>query len=107
MWKGGFNFVWELGIDLKANIVYDDLPSCNVPPLQPEGSVLKDRFKSLQKRNLIEPRERAKWEPLVVLFNEQIDALLNIVFYNLLFSYRFTRRYKLKYVEKRAFKEIS
>lgn len=33
---------------------------CNVMPLQPEGSVLKDRFKSLQKRNLIEPRERAK-----------------------------------------------
>ncbi|TSP46814.1 Ribosome biogenesis protein NOP53 [Bagarius yarrelli] len=28
--------------------------------LKPEGSVLKDRFKSLQKRNLIEPRERAK-----------------------------------------------
>lgn len=30
------------------------------PPLQPEGSVLRDRFKSLQKRNMIEPRERAK-----------------------------------------------
>uniref|UniRef100_A0A3Q3KIC3 Ribosome biogenesis protein NOP53 n=1 Tax=Monopterus albus TaxID=43700 RepID=A0A3Q3KIC3_MONAL len=28
--------------------------------LKPEGSVAKDRFKSLQKRNLIEPRERAK-----------------------------------------------
>ncbi|KAF5895304.1 ribosome biogenesis protein NOP53, partial [Clarias magur] len=27
--------------------------------LKPEGSVLKDRFMSLQKRNLIEPRERA------------------------------------------------
>ncbi|XP_068172653.1 ribosome biogenesis protein NOP53 [Antennarius striatus] len=47
--------------------------------LKPEGSVLKDRFKSLQKRNLIEPRERAK----------------------------FKRRYKLKYTEKRAFKEIT
>lgn len=47
--------------------------------LKPEGSVLKDRFKSLQKRNLIEPRERAK----------------------------FKRRYKLKYVEKRAFREIT
>ncbi|XP_047449991.1 ribosome biogenesis protein NOP53 [Mugil cephalus] len=47
--------------------------------LKPEGSVLKDRFKSLQKRNLIEPRERAK----------------------------FKRRLKLKYVEKRAFKEIT
>ncbi|XP_030633173.1 ribosome biogenesis protein NOP53 [Chanos chanos] len=46
--------------------------------LKPEGSVLKDRFKSFQKRNLIEPRERAK----------------------------FKRKYKLKYVEKRAFKEI-
>ncbi|XP_040901757.1 ribosome biogenesis protein NOP53 isoform X2 [Toxotes jaculatrix] len=47
--------------------------------LKPEGSVLKDRFKSLQKRNLIEPRERAK----------------------------FKRRHKLKYVEKRAFREIT
>ncbi|KAI3354524.1 hypothetical protein L3Q82_019035 [Scortum barcoo] len=47
--------------------------------LKPEGSILKDRFKSLQKRNLIEPRERAK----------------------------FKRRYKLKYVEKRAFREIT
>ncbi|KAL3992276.1 BCL2/adenovirus E1B 19 kDa protein-interacting protein 3-like [Sarotherodon galilaeus] len=47
--------------------------------LKPEGSVLMDRFKSLQKRNLIEPRERAK----------------------------FKRRLKVKYVEKRAFKEIS
>lgn len=28
--------------------------------MQPEGSILKDRFKSLQKRNLIEPRERAR-----------------------------------------------
>ncbi|XP_043918730.1 ribosome biogenesis protein NOP53 [Protopterus annectens] len=28
--------------------------------LKPEGSILRDRFKSLQKRNLIEPRERAK-----------------------------------------------
>uniref|UniRef100_A0A146W2T8 Ribosome biogenesis protein NOP53 n=1 Tax=Fundulus heteroclitus TaxID=8078 RepID=A0A146W2T8_FUNHE len=47
--------------------------------LKPEGSILKDRFKSLQKRNLIEPRERAK----------------------------FKRRLKVKYVEKRAFKEIT
>ncbi|XP_062242381.1 ribosome biogenesis protein NOP53 [Platichthys flesus] len=47
--------------------------------LKPEGSVAKDRFKSLQKRNLIEPRERAK----------------------------FKRRLKLKYTEKRAFKAIT
>uniref|UniRef100_A0A1A8BUX0 Ribosome biogenesis protein NOP53 n=2 Tax=Nothobranchius kadleci TaxID=1051664 RepID=A0A1A8BUX0_NOTKA len=47
--------------------------------LKPEGSILKDRFKSLQKRNLIEPRERAK----------------------------FRRKLKVKYVEKRAFKEIT
>ncbi|XP_064408814.1 ribosome biogenesis protein NOP53 isoform X2 [Latimeria chalumnae] len=46
--------------------------------LKPEGSILKDRFKSLQKRNLIESRERAK----------------------------FKRKYRLKYVEKRAFREI-
>ncbi|KAM6032479.1 LOW QUALITY PROTEIN: ribosome biogenesis protein NOP53 [Chlamydotis macqueenii] len=47
--------------------------------LKPEGSVLRDRFKSLQKRNMIEPRERAK----------------------------FKRRYRLKYVEKRAFREVT
>ncbi|KAF7242445.1 Ribosome biogenesis protein NOP53 [Varanus komodoensis] len=47
--------------------------------LKPEGSILRDRFKSLQKRNLIEPRERAK----------------------------FKRKYRLKYVEKRAFREIT
>ncbi|KAF4076688.1 hypothetical protein AMELA_G00217960 [Ameiurus melas] len=46
--------------------------------LKPEGSIVKDRFKSLQKRNLIEPRERAK----------------------------FKRKHKVKYVEKRAFREI-
>ncbi|XP_054649923.1 ribosome biogenesis protein NOP53 isoform X2 [Dunckerocampus dactyliophorus] len=56
----------------------DELTS-SLRQLKPEGSVLKDRFKSLQKRNLIEPRERAK----------------------------FKRRYKLKYVEKRAFREIT
>ncbi|NXW81943.1 NOP53 protein, partial [Alopecoenas beccarii] len=47
--------------------------------LKPEGSVLRDRFKSLQKRSLIEPRERAK----------------------------FKRRYRQKYVEKRAFREVT
>lgn len=47
--------------------------------LKPEGSVLMDRFRSFQKRNMIEPRERAK----------------------------FKRKYKLKYVEKRAFKAVT
>uniref|UniRef100_A0A8B9QVG8 Ribosome biogenesis protein NOP53 n=1 Tax=Anas platyrhynchos TaxID=8839 RepID=A0A8B9QVG8_ANAPL len=47
--------------------------------LKPEGSVVHDRFKSLQKRSLIEPRERAK----------------------------FKRRYRVKYVEKRAFREVT
>ncbi|XP_075042999.1 ribosome biogenesis protein NOP53 [Mixophyes fleayi] len=47
--------------------------------LKPEGSVTTDRFKSFQKRNLIEPRERAK----------------------------FKRRLKVKYVEKRAFREVT
>uniref|UniRef100_A0A667Y4A6 Ribosome biogenesis protein NOP53 n=1 Tax=Myripristis murdjan TaxID=586833 RepID=A0A667Y4A6_9TELE len=56
----------------------DELAS-SLRQLKPEGSILKDRFKSLQKRNLIEPRERAK----------------------------FKRRHKLKYVEKRAFREIT
>ncbi|XP_036393036.1 ribosome biogenesis protein NOP53 [Megalops cyprinoides] len=56
----------------------DEIPS-SLRTLKPEGSILKDRFKSLQKRNLIEPRERAK----------------------------FKRRHKLKYVEKRAFKAIA
>ncbi|KAG5837346.1 hypothetical protein ANANG_G00238300 [Anguilla anguilla] len=56
----------------------DEVPG-SLRLLRPEGSVLKDRFKSLQKRNMIEPRERAK----------------------------FKRKHKLKYVEKRAFKAIT
>ncbi|KAM5146779.1 ribosome biogenesis protein NOP53 [Mantella aurantiaca] len=47
--------------------------------LKPEGSLAKERFKSFQKRSLIEPRERAK----------------------------FKRKLKVKYVEKRAFREIT
>ncbi|XP_053460704.1 ribosome biogenesis protein NOP53 isoform X1 [Nycticebus coucang] len=46
--------------------------------LKPEGNILCDRFKSFQRRNMIEPRERAK----------------------------FKRKYKVKLVEKRAFREI-
>ncbi|XP_029628571.1 ribosome biogenesis protein NOP53 [Salmo trutta] len=60
-------------------IQLSDEISGSLRTLKPEGSVLKDRFKSMQKRNMIEPRERAK----------------------------FKRRHKLKYVEKRAFKEIT
>jgi hypothetical protein len=29
--------------------------------IQPEGNIMTDRYKSLQKRNIIEPRERAKY----------------------------------------------
>ncbi|XP_043852646.1 ribosome biogenesis protein NOP53 isoform X2 [Dromiciops gliroides] len=46
--------------------------------LKPEGSILRDRFKSFQRRNMIEPRERAK----------------------------FKRKYKVKLVEKRSFREL-
>ncbi|XP_018598262.2 ribosome biogenesis protein NOP53 [Scleropages formosus] len=63
--------------DLEVQL--SDELSGSLRTLKPEGSILKDRFKSLQKRNLIEPRERAK----------------------------FKRKYKLKYVEKRAFKAIT
>ncbi|NWQ72618.1 NOP53 protein, partial [Neopipo cinnamomea] len=56
----------------------EELPEC-LRSLRPEGNVLRDRFKSLQRRNLIEPRERAK----------------------------FKRRYRVKYVEKRAFREVT
>ncbi|KAM8794001.1 LOW QUALITY PROTEIN: ribosome biogenesis protein NOP53 [Eudromia elegans] len=56
----------------------DELPE-SLRVLKPEGSVLRDRFKSLQRRSLIEPRERA----------------------------RFKRKYRLKYVEKRAFREVT
>uniref|UniRef100_A0A8C1T2H9 Ribosome biogenesis protein NOP53 n=1 Tax=Cyprinus carpio TaxID=7962 RepID=A0A8C1T2H9_CYPCA len=46
--------------------------------LKPEGSILKDIFKSLQRRNISEARERSECK----------------------------RKYKLKYSEKRAFREI-
>uniref|UniRef100_A0A3P9GZE1 Ribosome biogenesis protein NOP53 n=1 Tax=Oryzias latipes TaxID=8090 RepID=A0A3P9GZE1_ORYLA len=63
--------------DLEVQL--SDELAASLRQLKPEGSVLKDRFKSLQKRNLIEPRERAK----------------------------FKRRLKVKYVEKRAFRQIT
>ncbi|NXK43649.1 NOP53 protein, partial [Piprites chloris] len=56
----------------------EELPE-SLRTLRPEGHVLRDRFKSLQRRNMIEPRERAK----------------------------FKRRYRVKYVEKRAFREVT
>ncbi|XP_056395629.1 ribosome biogenesis protein NOP53 [Hyla sarda] len=65
----------EPDVDLKLSEELTD----SLRKLKPEGSVIKDRFKSFQKRNLIEPRERAK----------------------------FKRKLKVKYVEKRAFREIS
>ncbi|KAM4695717.1 LOW QUALITY PROTEIN: ribosome biogenesis protein NOP53 [Rhinophrynus dorsalis] len=65
----------EPAIDL---LLSDDLPE-SLRKLKPEGSVVSDRFKSFQKRNLIEPRERAK----------------------------FKRKLKVKYVEKRAFREVT
>uniref|UniRef100_A0A8I5YU51 Ribosome biogenesis protein NOP53 n=1 Tax=Pongo abelii TaxID=9601 RepID=A0A8I5YU51_PONAB len=46
--------------------------------LKPEGNILRERFKSFQRRNMIESRERAK----------------------------FKRKYKVKLGEKRAFREI-
>ncbi|KAM8954468.1 ribosome biogenesis protein NOP53 [Pelodytes ibericus] len=58
-------------------LLSDELPG-TLRKLKPEGSIAKDRFKSFQKRNLIEPRERAK----------------------------FKRKLKVKYVEKRAFREV-
>ncbi|XP_063793922.1 ribosome biogenesis protein NOP53 [Pseudophryne corroboree] len=65
----------EPAIDLQLS---DELTD-SLRKLKPEGSVARDRFKSFQKRSLIEPRERAK----------------------------FKRRLKVKYVEKRAFREIT
>uniref|UniRef100_A0A8C4WYZ9 Ribosome biogenesis protein NOP53 n=1 Tax=Eptatretus burgeri TaxID=7764 RepID=A0A8C4WYZ9_EPTBU len=47
--------------------------------LKPEGNLLKDRFKSFQRRNIIEPRQRAKLR----------------------------RKYKVKFQEKRAYREIT
>uniref|UniRef100_H2LXK5 Ribosome biogenesis protein NOP53 n=1 Tax=Oryzias latipes TaxID=8090 RepID=H2LXK5_ORYLA len=70
---GRLKYAQDLEVQLS-----DEL-AASLRQLKPEGSVLKDRFKSLQKRNLIEPRERAK----------------------------FKRRLKVKYVEKRAFRQIT
>lgn len=50
----------------------------SLPTLNPDGNILCDRFKSFQRTNMIEPRERAK----------------------------FKRKYKVKLVEKRAFREL-
>ncbi|XP_077049137.1 ribosome biogenesis protein NOP53 isoform X1 [Agelaius phoeniceus] len=47
--------------------------------LRPQGNLLRDRFRSLQRRNVLEPRLRAK----------------------------FKRRYRVKYVEKRSFRAVT
>ncbi|XP_030826247.1 ribosome biogenesis protein NOP53 [Camarhynchus parvulus] len=47
--------------------------------LRPQGNLLRDRFRSLQRRNVLEPRLRA----------------------------RFKRRYRVKYVEKRSFRAVT
>ncbi|NXS86307.1 NOP53 protein, partial [Erpornis zantholeuca] len=65
----------ELGPEVQLS---EELPD-SLRRLRPEGSVLRDRFKSLQRRNMIEPRERAK----------------------------FRRRYRVKLVEKRSFREVT
>uniref|UniRef100_A0A8D2D1W2 Ribosome biogenesis protein NOP53 n=1 Tax=Sciurus vulgaris TaxID=55149 RepID=A0A8D2D1W2_SCIVU len=62
----------DIDVQLSAEL------SSSLRTLKPEGNVLRDRFKSFQRRNMIEPRERAK----------------------------FKRKYKVKLVEKRAFREI-
>ncbi|NP_001090022.1 NOP53 ribosome biogenesis factor L homeolog [Xenopus laevis] len=59
-------------------LLSDELPE-SLRKLKPEGNIAMDRFKSFQKRNIIEPRERAK----------------------------FHRKLKVKYVEKRAFREVT
>ncbi|XP_078464869.1 ribosome biogenesis protein NOP53 [Lampetra fluviatilis] len=65
----------EPDVDLKLS---DELVG-TLRELKPEGSLLMDRFKSFHKRNMLEPRERAK----------------------------FKRKHKVKYQEKRAFREIT
>ncbi|XP_040833820.1 ribosome biogenesis protein NOP53 isoform X3 [Ochotona curzoniae] len=62
----------EIDVQLSSEL------SDSLRTLKPEGNILRDRFKSFQRRNMIEPRERAK----------------------------FKRKYKVKLVEKRAFREI-
>nr|XP_058914262.1 ribosome biogenesis protein NOP53-like [Kogia breviceps] len=65
-----FSFLWSR---------YPGAASLGESPFcEPEGNILRDRFKSFQRRNMIEARERAK----------------------------FKLKYKAKLVEKRAFREI-
>ena len=64
--------------------------------LQPEGSVAVDRFKSLQKRNIIEPRQRVKYAACWLLSH----SVWQIIHFS--FSLRPYRRYKLKLKEKRS-----
>ncbi|KAG8448832.1 hypothetical protein GDO86_015777 [Hymenochirus boettgeri] len=42
-------------------LLSDELPE-SLRKLKPEGNIATDRFKSFQKRNIIEPRERAKFK---------------------------------------------
>ena len=54
----------EPELDLKLS---SELTS-SLRTLKPEGNILTDRYKSLQKRNLIEPRVRARYFILLLFF---------------------------------------
>jgi nucleolar protein 53 len=70
----------------------------NLRSLKPEGNILRDRYKSLQKRNIVETRERAKYvllQFLVFYFN----FFVKIIRY--FFTFRKQKHYWTKKFEKK------
>ena len=52
-----------------CSVVYDVCVGIS-PRVQCEGSLARDRYKSLQKRNIIEPRERVRYVCVYMLLAE-------------------------------------
>ena len=57
------NLSVEEGSDMiKCELHVVQLKKIIIRTLKPEGNILRDRFKSFQRRNMVEPRERAKFK---------------------------------------------
>jgi hypothetical protein len=66
--------------------------------IKPEGNILTDRYKSLQKRNILEPRQKAKYDKNFTIFIK-LEMLLIFFFFN---QRRYHKFWKKRYEKKNA-----
>ena len=85
----------EAEIDVKLS---DEITG-SLRTLKPEGNILTDRYKSLQKRNIIEPRERARCIYSNAFFS--LFLLLLKLYYLMCFFFLFRSRQQRHYWKKK------